>query len=64
MSIEFMSLDKEYIEIYEASIDQMLKAVIVDDRFENTIRHLCNEALVNNWTLDKKVNIINIITNN
>ena len=48
--------------MYENSINQMLKAVIVDDRFEKTIRHLCKEALVNDWTLDKKVNIINIIT--
>lgn len=62
MSKEFMSLNSEYREMYENSINQMLKAVIVDDRFEKTIRHLCKEALVNDWTLDKKVNIINIIT--
>ena len=62
MSIEFMSLEKEYREMYENSINQMLKAVIDDDRFENTIRHLCKEAIVNDWVLDKKVNIINIIT--
>ena len=60
MSIEFMSLEKEYREIYEASIDQMLKAVIVDDRFEEHIRNLCNTAL--NWSLEKKVNVLNIVT--
>ena len=62
MSKEFMSLEKEYREIYEQSINQMLQAVIEDNRFEETIRHLCQEAITNNWELEKKVNIVNIIT--
>ena len=62
MSQEFMNLGKEYRDIYEATINQMLEQVCNDNRFENTIRHLCKQALDNNWTLEKKVNIINIIT--
>lgn len=64
MSIEFMNLNEEYRKMYEVSINQMLQAVIDDNRFEGTIRHLCSEAIKNNWELEKKVNIINIITNN
>ena len=62
MSYEFMNLGKEYRDMYEVTINQMLEQVYKDERFENTIRNLCNQALINNWTLDKKVNIINIIT--
>jgi hypothetical protein len=62
MSQEFMNLGKEYRDIYEATINQMLEQVYNDNRFEDTIRHLCKQALDNNWALDKKVNIINIIT--
>jgi hypothetical protein len=64
MSKEFMNLNMEYKIMYENTINQMLQAVIDDNRFEDTIRHLCNEAIINNWELEKKVNIINIITNN
>ena len=62
MSQEFMNLGKEYRDMYEVTINQMLEQVYKDERFENTIRNLCNQALDNNWALDKKVNIINIIT--
>ena len=62
MSKEFMDLGREYREMYEVTINQMLEAVINDNRFENTIRHLCKQALDNNWALEKKVNIVNIIT--
>lgn len=62
MSKEFMDLGREYREMYEVTINQMLEAVINDNRFENTIRHLCKQALDNNWELEKKVNIVNIIT--
>lgn len=62
MSQEFMNLGKEYRDMYEQNINQMLEAVINDNRFENTIINLCKQALNNNWGLEKKVNIINIIT--
>lgn len=62
MSKEFMNLGREYREMYEVTINQMLEAVINDNRFEDTIRHLCKQALDNNWELEKKVNIVNIIT--
>lgn len=62
MSKEFMNLGKEYRKMYETTINQMLEAVCDDNRFENTIRHLCKQALDNNWELEKKINIINIIT--
>jgi TusA-related sulfurtransferase len=62
MSQEFMNLGREYRDMYEQNINQMLEAVINDNRFENTIRHLCKQALDNNWGLEKKVNIVNIIT--
>ena len=42
MSIEFMNLNEEYRKMYEVSINQMLQAVIDDNRFEETIRHLCS----------------------
>lgn len=62
MSKEFMNLGKEYREMYEVTINQMLEAVCNDNRFEDTIRNLCEQALSNNWGLEKKVNIVNIIT--
>ena len=62
MSKEFMDLGREYREMYEVTINQMLEAVINDNRFEDTIRHLCKQALDNNWELEKKINIVNIIT--
>lgn len=62
MSQEFMNLGREYRELYETTINQMLEQVYKDDRFGNTIRHLCKQALDNNWELEKKVNIVNIIT--
>ena len=42
----------------------MLQTIIYDNRFNESIRHLCAEALNNNWKLEKKVNVLNIITNN
>jgi len=64
MSKEFMNLNEEYRTMYQNTIDQMLKQIADDNRFEDTIRNLCNQALINNWELEKKVNIINIVTNN
>ena len=60
MSIEFMSLNEEYRRMYEENINQMLKAISEDNRFEEPIRNLCNTAL--NWSLEKKVNVLNIVT--
>jgi hypothetical protein len=60
MSIEFMSLNEEYRKMYEENINQMLKAIAEDNRFEDSIRNLCNTAL--NWSLEKKVNVLNIVT--
>jgi hypothetical protein len=60
MSIEFMSLNEEYRKMYEENINQMLKAIAEDNRFEEQIRNLCNTAL--NWSLEKKVNVLNIVT--
>lgn len=60
MSIEFMSLNEEYRMMYEENINQMLKAIAEDNRFEDSIRNLCITAL--NWSLEKKVNVINIVT--
>ena len=60
MSIEFMSLNEEYRKMYEENINQMLKAIAKDNRFEEPIRNLCNTAL--NWSLEKKVNVLNIVT--
>lgn len=62
MSKEFMNLSKEYRMMYEETINQMLMTIAEDNRFKETIRHLCSEAIVNNWSLEKKVNIVNIIT--
>jgi hypothetical protein len=62
MSKEFMNLNEEYRRMYENTVNQMLSTVAEDNRFEETIRHLCLEALTNNWELEKKVNIMNIIT--
>ena len=62
MSKEFMSLENEYREMYENNINQMLNAIAEDNRFEDTIRHLCKQAIENNWELEKKVNILNILT--
>ena len=64
MSKEFMNLNEEYRKMYEETINRMISTVADDNRFEETIRHLCAEALNNNWELEKKINIINIITNN
>lgn len=60
MSIEFMGLNEEYRKMYEENINQMLKAIAEDNRFEEHIRNLCNTAL--NWSLEKKVNVLNIVT--
>ena len=62
MSKEFMSLENEYREMYENNINQMLNAIAEDNRFEDTIQHLCKQAIENNWELEKKVNILNIVT--
>ena len=62
MSREFMNLSGEYRRMYEENINQMLKTIIDDNRFEDTIRNLCEQALINNWDLEKKINILNIIT--
>ena len=62
MSKEFMNLGEEYRKAYEQTIDQLLETVINDNRFTDTIRNLCNQAIKNNWSLDKKINIVNIIT--
>ena len=62
MSKEFMNLSEEYRMLYEENINQMLATVANDKRFNDSIRNLCNNALINNWDLSKKVNIINIVT--
>lgn len=62
MSREFMNLNEEYRKMYEETINQMLTTITEDNRFEDTIRNLCKQALINNWELEKKVNIINIVT--
>ena len=62
MSKEYMNLSKEYREMYEASITEMLINVSNDNRFEEPIRNLCKTALENNWDISKKINIMNIIT--
>ncbi len=62
MSKEFMNLSEEYRMLYEENINQMLATVANDKRFNDSIRNLCNHALINNWDLSKKVNIINIVT--
>lgn len=62
MSREFMNLNEEYRKMYEGTINQMLTTITEDNRFEDTIRNLCKQALINNWELEKKVNIINIVT--
>lgn len=62
MSKEFMNLNEEYRKMYEETINQMLITIANDDRFREPIRHLCSEALDNNWALEKKVNVINIVT--
>jgi hypothetical protein len=64
MSKEFMNLSEEYRRMYETSINQMLQTIIDNNRFNESIRHLCAEAINNNWKLEKKVNVLNIITNN
>lgn len=64
MSKDFMNLNEEYRRMYQNTIDQMLKQIADDNRFEDTIRNLCNQAIINNWELEKKINIINIVTNN
>jgi hypothetical protein len=62
MSKEYMNLNKEYREMYESSITQMLISISEDTRFEEPIRHLCKTAVENNWDISKKINIMNIIT--
>ena len=62
MSKEFMNLNEEYRKMYEETINQMLNTITEDNRFEDTIRNLCKQALINNWELEKKVNILNIVT--
>jgi hypothetical protein len=64
MSKDFMNLNEEYRTMYQNTINQMLIQIADDNRFEDTIRNLCNQALINNWELEKKINIINIVTNN
>lgn len=61
MSKDFYKLNEEARNEYEKVINQMLESIRVNENFTNTIRNLCEQALINNWTLDKKVNIINII---
>lgn len=61
MSHEFYLLNEEARKVYEETINQMLQTIADNENFTQTIRNLCNQALKNNWTLDKKVNIINII---
>lgn len=63
MSREYMNLNEEYRKMYEENVNNMLQIVADDNRFTDTIRNLCTQALINNWELDKKVNILNIITN-
>ena len=60
MSKEFMNLSKEYRMTYEENINQMLRTIVDDNRFQESIRNLCATAL--NWSLDKKLNVINIVT--
>lgn len=62
MSREFMNLNEEYRKMYEETINQMLSTITEDNRFEDTIRNLCKQALINNWELEKKINILNIVT--
>ena len=63
MSKEYMNLNEEYRKMYEENVNNMLQIVANVNRFTDTIRNLCTQALINNWELDKKVNILNIITN-
>ena len=62
MSKEYMNLNEEYRKMYENNVNNMLQIVANDNRFTDTIRNLCKQALINNWELEKKVNIINIVT--
>ena len=62
MSKEFMNLNEEYRKMYEETLNQMLSTITEDNRFEDTIRNLCKQALINNWELEKKINILNIVT--
>ena len=62
MSKEFMNLSEEYRMMYENNINQMLVTIANDERFSDSIRNLCNQALINKWSIEKKVNILNIVT--
>ena len=57
-----MNLKEEFRKMYEETINQMLRTITEDNRFEDTIRNLCKQALINNWELEKKINILNIVT--
>ena len=57
-----MNLNEEYRKMYEETINQMLSTITEDNRCEDTIRNLCKQALINNWELEKKINILNIVT--
>jgi len=61
MSQDFYKLTEEARMAYEDIINDMLQSVANNETFTVTIRNLCTQALKNNWALDKKVNIINII---
>ena len=61
MSHEFYQLNQEAREAYEVIVNQMLENIANNETFTATIRNLCTQALKNNWTLDKKINIMNII---
>lgn len=57
----YKNLGNEYMNEYENTINAMLEVVCDDDSFTDTIKHLCTQALDNNWDLEKKINIINIL---
>ena len=58
---DYMEMNVEFRKMYEENINNMLQIVANDNTFTNTIRHLCTQALKNNWEIYKKVNILNII---
>ena len=63
MSKDFYKLNNYEREMYELTINGMLLDIYESNLFTDTIRNLCHQALINEWTLDKKINIINIVNN-
>ena len=53
------SLDKRELALYTFDINVKLYNLSIDENINSNIRKFSNEALINSWSLEKKITFLN-----